>query len=890
MLASVPNLLQTKLTIPSVRTDLVARPRLVRRFDSGLSRRLTLICAPAGFGKTTLLSEWLSAAPNKDVPIAWVALDEDDNDLNRFLTYLVCALTTIDISESETMLSLLQPPQVPPKAMLTTLISQLEPYPNRFVLALDDYHLITNPKVHEALAFLLDHLPSQMRILIISREDPPLPLSRLRGRDQLTEIRADDLRFTQEEASLFLWQMLGITLNLQQVAELEARTEGWIAGLQLAALAMKGRNDLASFISAFTGSHRFILDYLTEEVLDLQSDDLQAFLLQTSILNRMCGALCDAVAGRTDGQAMIEQIERGNLFLISLDDERNWYRFHHLFGDMLRKRLQIVMSKAEIEELHRRASQWFAREGLIDESISHAISARDFASAATILEESCRKYPVDSWGDQWIRRAKQIPDDVMRHYPLLAIELGQQYAIIGDATMAEKQAQLGRAALAAMNPQPANVEELLARADMIEGLIAVRSNNLGRAIEAAEYTLQRIPEQHFQLRARALRIKGGAYERQNRYEDSRAAYSQVIDIGQAAGDVTLVINAMFRLVESFIIEGKLHDAESICLSILDKAEATKRDFLPIVGAVFAELAAIQFEANRLQEALASAARCVTICDDTLPDGALIGYSILFRIHALSGDQAALQPIVQAIRRILEDFPLIPARLTTPLVTHLWVNHEVYALLRQATTPTHYHTNPLVVLTLQLERLRALVEEGASANFGEATPLLEQLRSSLAASKPLVCFLKMSCLEALMLTSAGQRDEAVRTLATALKLAEPAGFFRVFVDMGESIAPLVRAVSMRNGRTTYTDRLLKAFEASEPSVAPIFQSDALGESLSERELEVLRLIAGGASNREIAERLVVSIGTVKKHLNNIFLKLDVHSRTQAIAAARDNRLI
>ncbi|MBZ0304129.1 MAG: hypothetical protein K8J31_30620, partial [Anaerolineae bacterium] len=332
MLASARHLLQTKLTVPPARAELVSRPRLIEQFNRGLSRPLTLICAPAGFGKTTLLSEWLDSETGSDMPLAWVSLDEDDNDPGRFLTYIICALTNVgSFLESEDLLSLLQSSQPPPpKAILTSLISQMEAYPNRLGLVLDDYHLISTPVIHEAMAFFLDHLPYQMRLVITSREDPPLPLARLRGRGQLAEIRADDLRFLKEEAALFLQEALGLTLTTQQVMDLDARTEGWIAGLQLAALAMKGREDLTGFISAFTGSHRFILDYLTEEVLSRQPEHIQSFLLQTSILNHMCGPLCNVVSGRSDSLVLLEQIERDNLFLIPLDDDRRWYRYHHL--------------------------------------------------------------------------------------------------------------------------------------------------------------------------------------------------------------------------------------------------------------------------------------------------------------------------------------------------------------------------------------------------------------------------------------------------------------------------------------------------------------------------------------------------------------------------------
>ena len=886
MNASASSILRTKLNPPPIRADRISRTRLTNHFSASLERPVTLVCAPAGYGKTTLLCEWFVSETGKQFSLAWLSLDEDDNDPLRFLTYLVAALSTIDGLGSDEVLSLLQAPQPPPpKILLTRLISKLEAFTGRIALVLDDYHLITAQPVHEAVSFLLDHLPIQMSLVITSREDPPFPLSRLRGRDQLTEIRADELRFTPEEASQFLRQMLGITLNAEQVMELDTRTEGWIAGLQLVALALKGREDVTGFISAFTGSHRFVLDYLTDEVLSRQPEALRAFLLHTSILDRLNSALCDAVTGRSDGQAMLEQIERGNLFLIPLDDQRHWYRYHHLFGEMLRKHLQMVMVEDNVEALHRRASRGFADQKLIEEAISHAIAAHDVVFAAKLMEDSCRNYPVDSWGDRWIRLADHIPDDVMEHYPLLALDIGLRHAIIGEERMAEKQVQMVRATLSSASLPPTEMAELLGRADMIDGLNAVRSGNPQRAIDAAESTLQRIQEHQYQLRSRALKVKGGAYEQQQNYEQSRLVYSQIIEIGQTTRDVVMVINAMVRIADSFLIEGRLHDAEITCRSIIETAAIEKREYLPFVGGAWTELAVIQFEQNRLDEAAISAVHGADLCERVFPDGALACYTVLFRIHSLNRDRSTLQPVARAIQQILEDFPLMPARITAPLLTHLWTHDEVYAFFRQAMPQTKFQTSLLARQFLQLEQLRTLIEQGSESRLGEAFALLETLHTLLASSKPLICCLEMLILETLLLDASSQRDKALDTLAKALKLAEPEGFFRIFVDKGEVLARLVHAARIRNGRTTYVDGLLAAFENASSTAPSPPPSAALFEPLTERELEVLHLIAAGASNREIAEQLVVSIGTVKKHLNNIFLKLDVRSRTQAILTAR-----
>jgi LuxR family maltose regulon positive regulatory protein len=334
-------LLKTKLYIPPVRPVLVPRPRLIERLNAGLQRKLTLISAPAGFGKTALAAQWISDLQSPVV--AWLSLDEDDNDPARFFTYLIAALETVQADVGVDALALLQSPQPPPlQAVLTMLINSLTTIPADFVLVLDDYHVVEQQPIHDALTFLLDHLPPQMHLVIASRADPPLPLARLRTRSQLTELRAADLRFTPDEAAAFLNQAMGLSLSPEDVAALEARTEGWIAGLQLAALSMQGRDDIPGFIAAFTGSQHYILDYLVEEVLQRQPESIQAFLLQTSILERMTGPLCDALTDTGDGQTMLDRLEHANLFIAPLDDERHWYRYHRLFADFLRARLRQI--------------------------------------------------------------------------------------------------------------------------------------------------------------------------------------------------------------------------------------------------------------------------------------------------------------------------------------------------------------------------------------------------------------------------------------------------------------------------------------------------------------------------------------------------------------------
>ena len=437
--------LATKLYIPPPRPKVVLRPRLIERLNEGLSagRKLTLISASAGFGKTTLVSEWVAGCDARPkVRVAWLSLDEGDNDPTRFLTYLVAALQTIAANIGEGVLGVLQSPQPPPtESILTALLNEITTIPDHFILVLDDYHVIDSKPVDHALTFLLEHLPPQMHLVIATREDPHLPLARLRARGQLTELRAADLRFTPSEAAEFLNQVMGLNLSAEDIAALETRTEGWIAGLQLAALSMQGNKDVSGFIREFAGDHRYIVDYLVEEVLQSQPEPIRRFLLQTAILDRLNGSLCDAVTGKEEGNARLEALQRGNFFVIPLDDKRNWYRYHHLFADVLRMHL-MAEQPDQVSALHRRASEWYEHNGSTDDAIRHALAAEDFERAANLVElavpamrRSRQGATVTELG--WL---KALPDELVRFRPVLSVDYA--FALFGGGELEAVEARL----------------------------------------------------------------------------------------------------------------------------------------------------------------------------------------------------------------------------------------------------------------------------------------------------------------------------------------------------------------------------------------------------------------------------------------------------------------
>ena len=414
-------LLETKLYVPKLRRGVVARPRLSEHLSRGAAEsKLTLISAPAGFGKTTLVAEWLAATATKERSAAWLSLDQSDNDPASFWSYLVAALQTAGPVVGATALSLLQPPQAPIEAVLATLLNELSAVPNDLVLVLDDYHVIDAREIQGGMEFLLDHLPPRLHVVIATRADPALPLSRLRARGELAEIRAADLRFTPDEAGAYLNEVMGLDLAARDVAALEGRTEGWIAALQLAALSMRGRDDVAGFIAGFAGDDRYIVDYLVEEVLQRQPERVRDFLLQTSILDRLTGPLCDAVTGQEDGKATLEALERGNLFVVPLDNSRRWYRYHHLFADVLRAHL-LNERPERLPAVHRQASNWYEEHGMRSEAIAHALSARDFARAADLVElafPAMRKIRAEYAVLDWL---KALPEGVIRTRPVLSV-------------------------------------------------------------------------------------------------------------------------------------------------------------------------------------------------------------------------------------------------------------------------------------------------------------------------------------------------------------------------------------------------------------------------------------------------------------------------------------
>ncbi len=584
-------ILATKLYIPPLQPNVVLRPRLSKRLDEGLHRKLTLISAPAGFGKTTLVSEWIAGCGR---PAAWLSLDADDNDLTRFLTYLLTALQTLALSEvegietkiGEGMLDVLQSLQHPPiESILTVLLNEITAVPDNFTLILDDYHVIDSKPVDNALIFLLEHLPPQIHIVITTREDPNLPLARLRARGQLTELRATDLRFTPAEAAGFLNLVMDFKLSAEDIAALEIRTEGWIAGLQLAAISMQRQKDVTSFIRSFTGSHNFVMDYLVEEVLKQQSQSIQRFLLRTSILERLCGPLCDAVLQdpSTSGQEILEYIERANLFIIPLDNERHWYRYHHLFADLLRQRLhQSMTTSTEDEggnsaELHKRASLWYEDNDLEIEALHHAFAAEDFERAAGLIELARTAMDQSFQSATWLGWVKTLPDELVCTRPVLSV--GYVWALLdvgelesGEARLRDVERRLGATADLSEQPEVPPAEMVVVDEEEFRFLpvsIATAHAYLSSAfgdipstVKYARQALDLLPEEEHLRRGTAAALLGMAYWASGDLEAARRTFAESMTSMQMTGNILFATSITIVLAEIRVAQGHLHKALS----------------------------------------------------------------------------------------------------------------------------------------------------------------------------------------------------------------------------------------------------------------------------------------------------------------------------------------
>jgi LuxR family maltose regulon positive regulatory protein len=909
-------LLATKLHVPRPRPGFVRRPRLLERLAEGMGRELVLVCTPAGFGKTTLLGDW---ARHGRRPVAWLSLDAGDNDPTRFWRHVAAALDGLSPGVAERVGALLQGLQPGSgEAVVTALVNQLTGMADEVVLVLDDYHLIQAPAIHNSLTLLLDRLPPELRLVLASRADPPLPLARLRARGQLIELRAADLRFTTDEAAALLREAVGSDLPETAVAALEGRTEGWAAGLQLAALSLQGHANPAGFVATFSGSHRFVLDYLVEEVLDRQPEPLRRFLRETSVLERLSGPLCDAVTGRGDSQRLLEQVERANLFLVPLDEVRGWWRYHHLFADLLRARLEQKQPD-RVPQLHRYAASWHEQHELADDAVRHALAAGDSMWAARLVERHFDGLLLRGEGMAVQRWLAALPAEILGSRPRLLLAQALQALLAGRVEETEgyldaAERAWGDAAGEADEPYEPSVGRAASRLANVPAAIALERGFLAELRGDAERTtmfasraLAELREGEWILGSLARWDLGVADQLRGRVREAERAFASNVAVFQAAGEPFLAVRVCHYLGHVQRAQGRLSAARQTYNRALEIATASRRTVLPAAGVAYVGLAEVAYQRGELDAALRHVTSGIALCRQlAFTQPLATGLAMLAWIRQAHGDTGgACEAIGEAERvapgpqvvALLNPVSAQRARLLLAQGDIAGAVHWAEQRGLGADDEPRYAQEPEYLVLA-----RVLLARGAP---DRALGLLERLYAQSADQGRVASIIEARALQALAHAAAGDELRGLAALAEALALGAPEGYLRMFVDEGPPMAALLRKLLLgrRSEQTAaagpaprdYLARLVESFEQAGLPMRPPTRPGAvvvpgLVEPLSARELEVLALLAAGSTNRVIAEELVVTPETVKKHVSHIFDKLGAANRTQAVARARELGLL
>ncbi|KPK05770.1 MAG: hypothetical protein AMJ56_15460 [Anaerolineae bacterium SG8_19] len=916
-------LLRTKLYIPALRPSHIQRQQLLDKLNDRLqtadglfNRKLTLVSAPPGFGKTTLISGWIHQL---DQPAAWLSLDDSDNEPNRFIHYVIAALQEVHGQAGETAVSLLQSPQPPPfDTLLTILINDLADLNGQAILVLDDYHVIHNLDIHKAITFLLDNQPPRLHLVIIGREDPVLPLHRLRGGGQMVGIHAQDLRFTLDEATQFLNETMGLSLRPEEVAALERRTEGWVAGLQLAALSMQEMPDSAEFVAAFAGDDRYITDYLIGEVIERQSPQVQDFLLKTAIFERFCAPLCDAILGAGDrglgtgkhdhmpsSRAIIERLDQRNLFIIPLDNKREWYRYHHLFADFLRARLRD-RPEEDIVDLHRRAAAWYEENSLLAEAIDHALKAEDFQRAGRLIEQNALTtiFGHAQWATlfEWM---EALPAEMVKGRPRLSLQYAWALFTTGHWEAAANLLEEIKPVLEAVE-QTNEKERLLGELSVIAALVAYsHSGDMGRCTEQARRALSLLPEDNLTLRCVALLSIGESAMVQEDAPVARQALEEAVDVALAAGNIAIALFALGDLARLEMTEGYLRRAAELYQRARPLGTVEGNTILGPTGIACIQLGEVLREWNDLKKAESVLREGLALCQQLtgLPNIVLEGQVNMARVLLASGDDRLAAVTMQEAESLLANLlgqsgdvrPMITVALAgrlrywlaqgKPDAAARWLDAKgisVEATISPGDLAYHVLLARVLVdqgrLTMaqrQLERLAKIMEERESPRFS----------------------IELFILQALLYQATGDGSRAETTLMQALQLAEPEGYLRLFVDHGESIIPLLEQVAGRRSAPPNLKAILsivreeqRVTEKPPPTAGRSPRTFVPFEPLKDQELQILRLMAAGLSNREIADELFLSVNTIKVYASRIYGKLGVHRRGEAVARAQELDLI
>ena len=901
--------LDTKLHVPRLRPLAVARPRLTARLDEGYQSGLVVVSAPAGFGKTTVICDWVAAGTrgDRDVGFAWLSLDEGDNDLSQFLTYLLLAVRSTSSQVGEQMLARLRcAGPVPTDEVLTTVLDEVAELPQDIVLVLDDFHVIDSGEVDQAMVFLIEHLPPQLHVVIATREDPRMPLARWRARGVLSELRAADLRFTLAETTEFLGTVMNLDLRPEDVASLEARTEGWIAGLQLAGLHLQGQADPAEAVRSFAGSHRFVFDYMVEEVLAHLTEPERRFLLRTSILDRLSAELCEAVTGERASGLMLERLEWANLFIVALDDRRHWYRYHHLFADVLRVRLHAEHPN-QVVVLHRRASEWFAANGMRSEAVGHALSAEDYQWAAELLERAGDAVEDGAHAGAWFTHAQALPDAWIRARPVLAVWYA--YALIGrgdldlagtyvaDAERLLATASSPRAGQAPSGAGPVEAEELrslLARIAVARGYLAQAHGDTAATVSHARRALELVPDGEPARRDQATALLGMASLARGDLEEVDRVFTAVTTRLLAAGDIADAIDTVCLLADVKTIRGHLRravDTVEQLWAVVAEQEVSPPPEMAELYRAWAELDLARGDLAAAAEHLSQSQQFGQLRQ--MPVWRYRWQVAQAQLRWAQGDPRAALGFLDEAERLFVRTPMPDLRPVAAMRARIWAGEGRVGDALSWARERGLSVDDDLDFLHEYEHLtvaRILIADAgrgqAPAAIGDAVALLDGLLRAALDGSRVGSEIEILVAQAVAHEARGSRPEALAALEGAMALGEEEGYVQVFVDQGPPVADLLRELVAHGSTPDSAARVLAAFPEPGDGAA-LSAAGVLGASspLSAREVEVLRYIAAGLSNQEIATRMYLSKYTIKAHARTIYDKLDVHSRTAAVARAQ-----
>ncbi len=893
----------TKLYLPKLRPGLVARPQLRERLRRGAQSRLTLLSAPPGFGKTTLLADWLHETAGEDHSVAWLSLDPEDADPAAFWTCVVTALQTAAPGIGATALELVASSPLPTEHLLTTLLNELAAAAGEIWLVLDDYHLVDSPEVSDGVVFFVDHLPAHVHVLLSTRADPNLPLSRWRVRGELSEIRAADLRFTSDEAGAYLNEVAGLDLAPTDVAALEERTEGWIAALQLAALSIQGREDASSFIARFAGDDRYIVDYLVDEVLRHQPDPVRRFLLQSAVLDRFTGPLCDAVTGDDHGGDMLTALDRANLFIVPLDDRREWFRYHHLFADVLRARTHAEQPEL-VPLLHLRASQWFEINDSPDEAVRHALAARDFDRATYLMELAVPEVRRNRQEAMLLGWLKALPDDAVPRSPVLSVFYGYMLMFSGDLVAVERRLDDAERALAAQAegsaPPGAQTSELRTLPATIAVFRASLAQARGDAAATSEHALRALelagPSDHL-ARGGAAGFLGLAAWAQGDVPGALETFTQAVASLHAAGALVDELSGTVVLADLWLVAGRPSEARRLYERALRLAESQGESVARATSDLHVGISEIDREVGDLESANRHLERAAVLGERAaMGESGYRWFVAMGRVRDAEGDPQEAITLLDKAEQLYRPAFFPDVRPIAAIRARIWISRGKlqdageWARAGNVTTTDDVsyrrEFDHLTLVRLLIAQHRGQPTTGA---LDDAARLLERLSSAAETAGRAGSLLEIRMLQALAHDARGQRRQALESLAQALVQApEPDGYARLFLDEGAPMTELLRDAEQNDVSRDHARRLLSggAAPAAETHGSQQHPAQPSAEPLSDRELQVLRLLDSELTGPQIARELFVSHNTLRTHTRHIFTKLAVTSRRAAVRRARE----